>query len=251
MKIFVKIFAIVLAVSLVSAFVFSGCDIFRKVKGAEVTFPSKISDAKTLSFKMDVNYKKGNSETVINMDCYKQINDEGAEEYAYVYTCADSIYQSYKNIYADEKLYEVINVASFAGTYYVEDNVKIDDNANILYHVTHNIKLASAAALLLKAKKETLNGEQVYRYDVKIEETDVTVWYNKTELVKLYTKFSSKDEEADEEYTLSFSGYKYDEELSESIFARPDTYGITYVESPISFEDWMDVITGFAKKFGV
>lgn len=243
-----KAVLLVMLVVLMATFCLFGCELTRKMNGAESTFPGKISDARTLSFKMNVHYKKGDTDTTINMDCYKKIADSGKEEYAYKYTCPEARHASYKNIYADNKLYEIVDISDIAGSYYTKDGVKVDDDGNILYHVTKKIMLTSVAAFLSSAKKETLNGETTYRYDVEISGKNVSIWYNDKAIVKLYAKFNSDGEE--EEYTFLLSDYKFNEEISSAVFARPETYGITYVESPWAFETWMDIINSFAKKLG-
>lgn len=245
MKKIIRMVVVCLMVVMVAAFGLVGCDTARKLGGAETSFPGKISNAKTLSFKMNINYKKGSTDTTINMDCYKK---DG--EYAYVYTCPQATYASYKNIYADNKLYEVVNFTSNTGSYYTKDDVSVDDESNILYHVTQKIMLTSVAALLTKAHKEQLNGEDVYRYDVEISGKNISIWYNSEVIVKLYVKFDGENGEDAEEYTFLLSDYKFDEEIDGAIFARPNTYGIGYFPSPISFETWMEIITSFAGKLG-
>ena len=163
MKTSMKIITVILLLAVLSAIAFTGCDLTRKLGGAEMTFPGKVSGAKSLSFKMNILYKKGSAETVVDMDCYKQTAEGNAAEYAYVYNCSEALYGSYKNIYADGKLYEVVNATKRTGSYYVKEGVPVDDESNILYHMTQNILLTSAAALLTKAKKETINGEKTYR----------------------------------------------------------------------------------------
>ncbi|MCR4726009.1 MAG: hypothetical protein K5753_02185 [Clostridia bacterium] len=250
MKRVIKVVAAVLALVALSAIALTGCDLTRKLGGAEATFPGKVSGAKSLSFKMNVQYKKGDAETVVYMDCYKQTADGGAE-YAYVYSCPQALYDSYKNIYADGKLYEVINVTKNSGSYHVKDGVAVDDEGNILYHVTQNILLTSVAALLTKAKKETIDGETTYRYDIDINGKTVSIWYNDKVMVRLYAKFEPEKEGDDpEEYTIALSDYKFDQTIAADVFARPSTYGVTYLPSPFSFEDWMSVITTFAAKLG-
>ena len=247
MKRTIRTVALILAVVIMAAFALTGCEMARKLQGAEMTFPAKISDAKTFSFKMKIDYKKGATNTVINMDCYKQTAENGSEEYAYCYSCPQGAHQSYKNIYADGKLYEIANFSEHTGSYYVKDDVNVDAEGNIIYHIKQNILLLSVAAMVGKANKETLNGEQVYRYDVDINDKSASIWYNSEVLVKCYIKFVHEDDE-DEEYTLTLSDYTFDEELPAEIFARPDTYGLGYIESPFSFETWMEIITTFSKK---
>ena len=146
-------------------------------------------------------------------------------------------------------MYEIVNVAQNAGSYYIKDNVGVDDDGNILYHITKKILLTSVVAFLSKAKKETLRDETVYRYDVSISGKNVSLWYNSKVLVQLYVAFESDGGET-EEYTIALSDYTFDEDLPEDAFKRPDTYGITYLPSPISFEDWTNILSTFGQKLG-
>ena len=249
MKKSVVIIAVILVVMSVVIFAFAGCDFTRKLKGAEVTFPGKISGSEKLSFKMNINYKNGEVTTVIDMDCYRAKNASGEDEYAYVYTTAGAMYASYKNIYADGKLYEIVNVTEQAGSYYVKENVGVEDEGNILYHITKKILLTTAASLVSKSQKETLRGEEVYRYDVSISGKNISLWYNSEVLVQIYVAFAAEDG-GQEEYTIALSDYNFDGELPADAFKRPNEYGITYIPSPISFEDWTLILTSFASKLG-
>lgn len=241
--------ALLLSVMVFVTCILAGCDLSRKVTGAEAKFPGKVSNSAKISFRMNVNYKKGDVTTVIDMDCYRAKNADGQDEYAYVYSSVGSDYQSYKNIYADGKLYEIVNVTQNGGFYYTKDNVPVDDDGNILYHITKKILLTSVVAFLSKAKKETLRDETVYRYDVSISGKNVSLWYNSKVLVQLYVAFESDGGET-EEYTIALSDYTFDEDLPEDAFKRPDTYGITYLPSPISFEDWTNILSTFGQKLG-
>ena len=249
MKRTVKIVTLLTIFVMLAAFAFAGCDFTRKLSGAEMNFPSEISNAKSLSFKMKIDYKKGSDRTVIDMDCYKR-TENGAEEYAYVYASASSVaVNSYKNIYADQKLYEIVNITRNSGSYYVKDGVGVDDEGNFLYHVTQKILLTSVAALVTKAKKETLNGEKAYRYDIEVNGYDISIWYNSKVLVQLYAKFIPEEGDP-EEYTLSFSDYNIGGEIAADVFAKPDSLGIAYIPSPFSFEDWVSILNSFSEKLG-
>ncbi|MBO4262830.1 MAG: hypothetical protein J5903_03485, partial [Clostridia bacterium] len=127
MKKTLKAFAFICAALIATICVLTGCDITRKLNGAETTFPQKVSSADTLSFKMKLNYKKGETNNAINMECYKMNAEDGKEEYAYIYDSSQSLYHSYKNVYADNKLYETVNVTANSGSYYVKNDVNIDD----------------------------------------------------------------------------------------------------------------------------
>ena len=135
-----------------SVFALAGCEFTRKLNGAEITFPQKISSAETFSFKMKVEYKKGDDTTVIDMQCYKANGEDGKEEYAYVFETSQAAFKSYKSIYADGKLYEVVNATANTGSYYIKEGVAVDDDGNMLYHVKKNILLTSVAALITNAK---------------------------------------------------------------------------------------------------
>ena len=243
-----KSIALILSIVLLVAVALTGCDLSRKLQGAEMTFPGKISGSRKLSFKMNVNYTKDDVTTVIDLDCYRAKNEAGQDEYAYVYSCPEARYDSYKNIYADGKLYEIINIRKNAGTYYTKDGVSVSDEGNILYHITQKIFLTSVAALVSKAKKETIGGTSVYRYDVAVNEKNITLWYDSNVLVQLYVEF--EEEGSKEAYAIAFSDYTFDQDLPADTFKRPDTYGLTYIESPISFEAWTEILTSFAGKLG-
>ena len=252
MKKTIKIMALILALTTVMALALAGCGEFsRKLRGAEMSYPTKVSNAKQLSFKMDVTYRKGEEKTDVNMTCYRQTLSNGAQEYAYVYSTANALCESYKNLYADGNLYEIAKTRAVnAGTYYVKEGVSVEDGGNILYHVTQKILLTSAAAFLSKAQEETLNGEKVYRYDVMVGGNKVTLWYDSEVLVKIYVAFKDESGEYVENYTIHLSDYTFDKDLPADAFKRPADYGITYVESPWSFEDWMNILSSFATKLG-
>ena len=246
---FLSTITLILTLLFIATFALAGCDLSRKLHGAETTFPGKISKSEKLSFRMNVQYKKNDATTLIDLECYRAKNESGQVEYAYIYSCPEAKYDSYKNVYADGKLYEIINVTTKSGTYYTKENVAVDDDGNILYHITQKVFLTSVAALISKAKKETLREESVYRYDVAVNEKSISLWYNSDVLVQLYAAFDGDDGET-EEYTIVFSDYTFDRDLPSDTFRRPETYGITYVPSPISFEAWTEILTSFAGKLG-
>ena len=250
MKRTIKLLALILAVVTLAAIALAGCGEFsRKLNGAEMSYPSKISNAKTLSFKMDITYRKGEEKTDVDMTCYRRTLEDGTQEYAYVYSSDSALYQSYKNLYADGDLYEIVNVTTNGGTYYVKEGVSVEDNGNILYHVTQKILLTSAAAFLAKAQEETLKGEKVYRYDVMVGDNKVTLWYNDEVLVKIYVAFKDESGAYAENYTIHLSDYIFDGELPAAAFKRPSELGF-YVQSPWSVEDWMSIVSSFATKLG-
>ena len=225
----------------------SGCDVVRKLQGAELEFPKKVAAADSLSFDIALNYQDNDGEsTDINISCYKK-----GSEYAYDYRLADSrLGSAYRNLYADECLYEVYTNALNTGSYYVKEDVAVDDQTNFLYMVCQNITALSVAALVFTSHKETLNGETVYRYDLSAEEGDFKFWFNDKEMVKLLAVFKSTDgegNETQEKYTLSFSNYKF-EQVDTAPFTRPADLDGLYIESPISFEDWVSIIGNFGKK---
>lgn len=252
MKRTIKIIALIMAVATLMTLALAGCGEFsRKLNGAELSYPTKITNAKKLSFKMDITYKKGEEKTDVNMTCYRQTLADGTQEYAYAYSTANALFESYKNVYADGDLYEIVKTRALnAGSYYVKEGVSVEDEGNILYHVTQKILLTSAAAFLSKAQQETLKGETVYRYSVMVGDNKVTLWYNSEVLVKIYVAFKDEAGEYTENYTIHLSDYTFDEDLPADAFKRPADYGVTYVESPLSFESWMSIISSFATKLG-
>ena len=149
-------------------FVAAGCDVVRKLQGAEFEFPQKVAAADNLSFDIALTYESNGETTDIDVSCYKKGN-----EYAYEYRLADSrAGTKYRNLYADNNLYEILTNDLSLGSYYVQSDVSVEDDSNFLYMVCSNITALSIAALVFTSHKETLNDETVYRYDLSTEEGD-------------------------------------------------------------------------------
>lgn len=246
MRKYIKIITCVCLVALTCIVCLSGCDISRKLTGAEVKFPEKIASAEYLSFDMILNYKSGDDETEITMSCYKD-NDE----YSYDYYLTQKTELTYRNLYADNKLYEIVDNKYNVGSYYVIENVPYDDQGNFLYVVTTNIMAVSLATLATRSHKETVDGKTLYRYDVTLDGNNVKIWFDDDALVKVYAEFDAEDQNgnAKEEYTITLSNYKFGEKNAEP-FTRPEDLNGVYIPSPIAFESWVSILDNFAAKFG-
>lgn len=246
MKNWIKIATAVVAMTMIMTMLV-GCDFARKLNGAEVNFQKKVEAATELSFDMHVSIESENETSNMDISCYKN-----GEEYAYTFVDPTNTSVVYRRLYADNKLYEYMTKTTLhVGSYYVEDNVDVAADENILYWVTKNIMLATYVTLLTDSKKETLNGTTVYRYDFAYEGNDYSLWYDQDNLVKIAATFRSTDEEGQvhsETYTATFASYRF-AEVDKTPFARPaDTTGAMYIESPISFEDWMQIIDKFSAR---
>ena len=239
----VSICIVVLVMALTT--VLSGCGLARKFKGIELKFQKKIEDAEELSFDMLLTVIDRDGTQQIKLSCYKQ-----EDEYAYIFANPNNSAAVYRRLFADNKYYEFLQTGNSlvqVGTYYVRDDVAVDHSDNILYAVTHYIMLASLVTLISSGKKETLNGVETYRYDFDANGNDYSLWYDDENLVQVEGIFRSKDEAGnvtEETYRAAFSNYKF-EDVDDAPFDRP---GTLFVESPISFEEWMNVITKFSTK---
>ena len=233
--------AILLLISVTATFI--GCDLARKLTGAEVKFPERVAGAEQLSFDMALTYECEGESTVIDLSCFKRNS-----EYAYSYASSGSITgYTYLNLYADEKLYETVKTNLNVGSYHVKNNVQTNDEGNLLYWVSKNILALTVAAMVTKAHKETLNGETVYRYDISLKGNNYQFWYNSSVLVQLkafYEKKKGDDTTVQETYTAVFSNYKF-KEVETDPFVRPQDRGGLYTESAISFEEWVSILGNF------
>jgi len=250
MKKLSRLVAAVVAVVVVLA-VLAGCDLSRKLNGAEVNFSNKVQAAESLSFDMALTVIDETGEQKLSVGCYKSGND-----YAYVFCSPDDADVVYRKLYADGRLYEfvsksnsVLGVEVSAGSYYVQENVSYTADENLLYAVTQNIMAAAYVALLSTAQKETWDEGTVYRYDFALQGNDYSLWYDDQNLVQVEATFRSTDEaggQRAETYRARFSNYRF-AEVDEAPFRRPaDMVG--YVESPISFETWMEILNKFSAK---
>ena len=237
----------VVAVVMALCVLLTACDLGRKVQGIEVKFQKKVEAATELSFDMQLEINTDGSVSRIDVSCYKKGN-----EYAYTFVEPDKEYVVYRRLYADNKLYEyVTDTRLHAGTYYVTDGVAYTDDNNLLYWVTKNIMLATYATLLSTGKQEKVGGVDTYRYDFSYEGNDYSLWYDDSNLVKISATFRSTAEDGTahtETYVGVFSGYRF-AEVDSALFLRPaETKDAVYVESPISFEEWMRILDKFSAR---
>ena len=241
-KTFAAIVVVMVAV-LLCAVGFSACELARKVTGAEVNFPKKVAAAQEFSFDMHLTIQSGSETSDLEVGCYKK----GAE-YAYVFADPSNANVRYRKLFADNRLYEFVT-RSPVGSYYVHEGVSYTSEDNFLYAITENIMLASYASLLTKAQKETLDGRTVYRYDFEKSGNAYTLWYDDENLVKIRATFRGTDgsgNETSETYTASFKNYLF-ANIDKDPFLRPsESTDALYVESPISFEQWMSILDRFS-----
>ena len=247
MKNKVKIVSLIVLTVIITTFVLCGCDLARKLKGAEVSFPTKIAEAKAFSFDMDITCVDKNGTSTVSMRCYKRENEDGDDEYAYDFfnKNAVSVINTYRNLYADDRLYEVLNPDLGVGSYYVKESVSVTSDDNVLYVITENILIATVATFLTSAHKEELNGENVYRYDIEVNDKNISIWYNDVSLVKIAAEL--QDENGDKaKYDILLGNYKFDEEMTDNPFVRPNELPGIYAEQPFDYEDWAKVVNNFA-----
>ena len=240
---------LLLTVMLFSCFVLSSCELQRKLKGAEMNFPKKITEAAEFSFTvlLTIEDADGKNSTLVN--CFKKGN-----EYAYFYGDPDST-TTYRKLYADGRLYEFLTRDGVVtvGSYYVKENVSVKSSENLLYGVTGNVMTISYATLLAESIKEDWEGETVYRYDFTYEGNTYSLWYDAENMRQISGTFvTTKDDgtTSSEIYTATFSAYRFSE-IDTDPFQRPEDLkngGKVYVESPISFETWMEVVDKFSAK---
>ena len=244
MKHLLKIGFCIVVLVVVLAIMLSGCGLSRKLKGVELKFQKKITEAEALSFDMLVTVIDADGTQQIDIGCYKQ-----DDEYAYIFADPDNKQAVYRRLYADNKYYEFLQTGSLitAGTYYVQDNVSYTVDENILYAVTKYVMLASYATLISSGKKETLAGVETYRYDFNVSGNTYSLWYDDENLVQVEAIFRTEDggNTTEETYRAAFSNYKF-ADVDRAPFARPDA-GL-YVESPIPMQAWMEIITKFSNK---
>lgn len=247
MKKALRYVTVLTVLTLILTIALSACDLVRKVQGVEIKFQQKVQAAEQLSFDMRLTILDADGEQSLDVSCYKQ-----GDEYAYTFTQPDDASYVYRRLYADNKLYEYLTKTRLhAGTYYVRDNVAYTADENLLYWVTQNIMLATYATLLTTGQKDTVNDVAVYRYDFSYDGNDYSLWYDDENLVKISATFRSTDTDGNpksETYIGVFANYRFDE-VDEAPFRRPEeTTDAVYLESPISFEDWMHIIDRFGAR---
>ncbi|MBO4539619.1 MAG: hypothetical protein J5781_05030 [Clostridia bacterium] len=229
--------------------VLSGCNaISRKLEGVELKFQKKLSSADKLSFDVHLTISSNGTENEIDVSCYKKDN-----EYAYVFYPPNSKSIQYRRLFADNNLYEFASQSATllsSGSYYTTADVPYTDDGNLLYALTKKIMLASYATLLSAGEKDKVGDADTYRYDFNFQGNQYSLWYDDENMVKVRATFNSTDEEGNassKTYTALFSNYVFGE-VSEDPFKRPADMGLLFFESPIAFEDWMNILTEFATR---
>lgn len=248
-----KIIVCFLSVVLMMTAVLTACnvasDISRKVQGVEVKFQKKIEKASQLSFDMHLTIEKDGSTSEIDISCYKK-----GDEYAYTFTQPNDINIVYRRLFADNCLYEFLTKKALlvpAGSYYTTQNVAYTDDTNILYTVRKNIMLATYATLLTVGKQDKVGDVDAYRYDFSYGGNQYSLWYDNENLIKIEATFNSTDDDGNtssETYSALFTNYVFDNVASEPFLRPNETTDAVYVESPISFEEWMNIINQFSTR---
>ena len=231
--------------------VLSACDLVRKMNGAEVKFQKKVKEAADLSFDLGLEIVTDGEKSAIDVSCFKKGN-----EYAYTFMEPGNTSVIYRRLYAHNKLYEFVTKTNLhVGMYYTTNDVDYKDDNNLLYWVTENIMLATYATLLTTGEDDKVNGVDTHRYDFDYGGNQYSLWYDAESLVKISATFNSTDEDGtkhSETYTGVFSNYKF-ADVDASPFWDPaetknNASGIIYTESPIPFEDWMNIINKFSAR---
>lgn len=241
-----KIIICLVSLVVILTMILSACDLARKAQGVEVKFQKKLSSATKLSFDLHLNIKSGGTESDIDLSCYKDGND-----YAYTFYAPNDRNVQYRRLYADNNLYEFVSQTTLnTGSYYTNTGVPYTDDDNLLYAMTSKIMLASYATLLIDGTKEKVNGVDTYRYDFSVDGNQYSLWFDDENMVKISATFVSTDSNGNtssETYTAFFSNYVFGDTTA-SAFTRPNDLGLLYVESPVSFESWMTIMTQFANR---
>lgn len=242
MKRFVRTILILLIV----ATLLCGCELNRKLNGAETKFAKTVTESREYSFDMSI-LTEGNQK--INLKCVKKNND-----YAYKYSLDGQTYPTYRRMFVDSCQYDILEVAgSFdtpfggvtmgTGTYYITENVPFTSEENLLFVVSENLLTASLLTLVKSAVKErTEDGETWFRYDFTYEQDDYSFWFDDIYLRRV--KIVYKDNTF---YDLHFSAFRFGSVDRECLVKPEETAGV-YLKSPFSFEEWSNMLANFSNK---
>ena len=243
MKRTIRLIAFVTAFVLVLAALLCSCDFFRKVNGAEVKFQNKVSSAKAFSFDMHLTVQSGSDESELDVSCFKKNND-----YAYTFANPGNSAMQYRKLFGDNCLYEFVRTAR-VGSYHTREGVSYTSEDNFLYVVTKNIMLATYATLLSKAQDDKVGDKAARRYDISNDGNDYSLWYDEENLVKIRAVIRQTDESGNtstDTYTAVFSNYAFENVAAEPFLRPAESTDAVYVESPVSFEQWMSSLDRFA-----
>lgn len=237
--------AIIIFILLSSAFV--GCEINRKLKGAEINFAKTVQKSKEYSFAMSILTEKNQK---INLTCFKKDND-----YAYKYSLDGLRYPTFRRLFINSAQYDILEVEIFntpigsipvgtgTGSYYITENVSYTSSDNLLYTVSENLLTATYLTLVKSAVKEKdENGETLYRYDFEYEQTQYSFWFDNNYLRRVKIIYVDNTF-----YDVSFSEFRFGSVDRECFVTPEETAGI-YIKSPFSFEEWANIIGDFSNK---
>lgn len=240
-----KFFGIIL-ILLISTTLLCGCELGRKLNGAETQFAKTVGECKEYSFDMSILTEENQK---INLTCVKKNND-----YAYKYSLDGQSYPTYRRMFVNSCQYDILEVAdSFdtpfggvtmgTGTYYITENVSFTSKDNVLYTVSENLLTATYLTLVKSATKEkNENGETLFRYDFTYEQDNYSFWFDSTYLRRVKIVYQDNTF-----YDLFFSAFRFGSVNRECLIKPEETAGV-YVKSPISFQEWEKILGDFSNK---
>lgn len=241
-----KLFVLIVLIVAISCFSFVGCEINRKLNGAEINFAKTVKNSKEFSFDMSILTEDNQK---INLTCFKSDND-----YAYKYSFDGVTYPTYRRIFIKNKQYDILEVYDKlntsigsipvgTGMYYSVDNVSYMTEDNLLYHVSENLLTATYLTLVKSCVKEKdSNGMTLYRYDFTYEGDNYSFWFDNTYLRRVRILFSDNTS-----YDISFSNFHFGT-VDREFFVTPEETAGLYVKSPFTFQEWANILGDFSSK---
>lgn len=241
-----KIIVLFILIVIISCSCFVGCEINRKLNGAEINFAKTVQNSKEFSFDMSISTEEDQK---INLTCFKKNND-----YAYKYTLDGLDYPSYRRIFINSVQYDILEVYDNfntalgsipigTGTYYITENVEYTSQDNLLYTVSENLLTATYLTLVKNAVKEKdSDGKTLYRYNFTYEQDDYSFWFDDNYLRRVKIVFSD-----DTFYDISFSNFHFGTVDREYFVTPEETAGI-YIKSPFTFQEWASIMGEFSNK---
>lgn len=240
-----KLITVILLIIVLSS-VLVGCEINRKLNGAEINFAKTVQNSKEYSFDMSVLNEKNEK---INVTCVKKDND-----YAYKYSLDGMSYPTYRRIFINSNQYDILEVYDNldtpigsipigTGTYYVNENVSYQSEENLLYTVSENLLTATYVTLVKSAVKEKGdNGEKLYRYNFTYENDNYSFWFDDTYLRRIKIVYQDNTS-----FDISFSNFHFGSVDREYLVTPEEATGL-YIKSYFSFQEWESIIGDFSNK---
>lgn len=241
-----KIAILLILFVILLSFAFTGCELNRKLNGAEVNFAKTVQSAKNLSFDMTIETEENQK---INLSCYKMDND-----YAYKFSLDTVSYPTYRQIFINSVQYNILEVYDSldigigsipvgTGTYYVVNDVDYTSEDNLLYVVTENFLTATYLTLVKKAVKDKdADGKTLYRYDFQYDGNSYSFWFDETYLRRVKIAYPDNTY-----YDLTFANYHFGT-VDRAYFVTPEETAGVYVKSPFTFQEWANILGDFSNK---